>query len=293
MNGFEIGFAKATLIASVSADVESSYFKQRTRTPSWPGYVYGKKFFELVGAEFRIVEKKQEMLLADIVYEIENYEPCGIYKKRSIGSRAIDEFRRLGIVQPYDDEDLWEKPTIYLITALGMCLARCQQIERYLSRSFIFGIFSETQKKKYLTIDDMRKGWSRMTLGQMLRSIEEAWMIHPVVKPNLDLFLEHRNLLIHGITTSERFDIDTVWGQRELLAFLDFFDVHSRMVKKAFKASLLASIDFGIKQFGLPKGSPKRIFKKKEKEELELFFAYFYPKLMEKDPDWISPTSLD
>lgn len=32
-----------------------------------------------------------------------------------------------------------------------------------------------------------------------------------------------RNKLILGITTTQRYDINTDWGQRELIAFLDLF----------------------------------------------------------------------
>ncbi|MER8486067.1 hypothetical protein [Mesorhizobium sp. M1322] len=105
--------------------------------------------------------------------------------------------------------------------------------------------------------------------------MEEAWEINPMVKAGFQLFLEMRNRLIHGLTTDNRFDIQTSWGQRELLAFLYFFDIHSRIVKRAFKASFYASIEFGINQWGLPDGAPKRILNKKQKEESALFFEFF------------------
>jgi hypothetical protein len=113
----------------------------------------------------------------------------------------------------------------------------------------------------------------------MLLSIEEAWDIEPTVKASLELFLESRNRLVHGLTTDEQFDIQTDWGQRELWAFLYFFDIHSRMVKKAFRASYYASIHFAIEKWGLPNGSPKRIFSKTQKDELRLFAEFFSPKL--------------
>jgi len=94
----------------------------------------------------------------------------------------------------------------------------------------------------------------------------------------IDLFLEHRNFLIHHIATSDQYDIRTNWGQDELLAFLTFFDVHSRMVKKAFRASFYASIDFAAKRWGVPEGTPKKLFNKKQREEIGLFAVYFTPK---------------
>jgi hypothetical protein len=56
-----------------------------------------------------------------------------------------------------------------------------------LVNSFLFGI-SKQQKQKYETIDDLRNGWNRKTLGNMLKSIEEAWEIEPTLKANLELF---------------------------------------------------------------------------------------------------------
>jgi hypothetical protein len=222
------------------------------------------------------------MLLSDVVYAVEDYVPCDIHKQRSIGMRAVDELRCLPglaeVINDYDDEDIWTGPVIHLVTALGMCLIRCQQVERYIANSFLLGI-SKKQKAKYNTINDLRAGWKKKTLGNMLQCIEEAWEIESTIKASLELFLESRNRLIHGVTTDERFDIQTEWGQRELWAFLYFFDIHSRMVKKAFRASYYASLDFGIQNWGLPKGLPKRIFNKKQKEELSLFFEFFSPKL--------------
>jgi hypothetical protein len=51
------------------------------------------------------------------------------------------------------------------------------------------------------------------------------------------------------------------------------------MVKKAFRASFYASIDFGAKHWGVPEGTPKSLFNKKQREEIGLFPAYFTPKV--------------
>jgi hypothetical protein len=280
MNGFDIADVHATKIMRLPEAVGNSYKKQKEyKEHPWPSYVYGKKFFKALGAQFRTIEKKEEMLLENVVYEVDEYVPCSIYRRRSIGFKAVEELRKIPeLVLKYDDEDIWKKPEIHLITALGMCLVRCQQIEHYIAQSFLLGI-SQKQKRKYETINDLRAGWKKKTLGNMLQCIEEAWEIKPLVKENFELFLNNRNILIHGITTDERFDIQTHWGQLELLAFLNFFDVHSRIVKKAFRASYYASIQFGIDKFGVPKGTPKNIFSKKQKEEMSLFFEFFSPRL--------------
>jgi hypothetical protein len=84
--------------------------------------------------------------------------------------------------------------------------------------------------------------------------------------------------LIHGVTTSDQYDIQTIWGQHELLAFLTFFDIHSRIVKQAFRASYYASLDFAVKKWGMPGGGPKKLFNKKQASEIALFFEFFSPR---------------
>jgi hypothetical protein len=241
--------------------------------------VYGKKFFQDLGADFRTVNGQEEMLLDDVVYEVDEYVPCSIRRIRDIGQKALkslDELEQTANLE-HDDEDVWPGPEIHLITALGMCLVRCQQIEGYIAKSFLLGI-SKKQKSQYETFNDLRKGWEKKTLGNMLRCIEEAWDIEPLVKASFELFLVNRNALVHGLTTSEQFDIRTWWGQQELWSFLRFFDIHSRLVKKAFRASYYASMHFAISHFGLPPGVPKRLFNKKQKEEIRMFVHFFSPK---------------
>jgi hypothetical protein len=279
-NGFEIEFARAVKIMRVPRSAEISYKRSIDYKRPWPGYVYGKKFFKHLGAQFRKNEKQEEMLLQEVVYNVDRYAPCEMIKARSIGAKALAEMEREIPDPKHDEEDIWQAPVIHLITALGICVVRCQQIEHYIANSFILGISKkQKQKQKYKTIDDLRAGWKRKTLGNMLMSIEEAWIIHPVVKVSFELFLENRNALIHGIATSDQYDLRTLWGQHELLAFLRFFDIHSRMVKKAFRASYYASIDFGIKNWGTPPGTPQKIFNKKQKEEMGLFVEFFSPRL--------------
>ena len=147
---------------------------------------YGREFFEKLGAEFRTVDGKQEMLLDDIVYAVDDFVPCGILRKRSIGQRAISELRAAPEIAnyPYHEEDIWEGPAIHLITAFGICLVTSQQIEHYIANSFLLGI-SKKQKQKYETINDLREGWKRKTLGAMLKCIEQAWEIEPLLKTNL------------------------------------------------------------------------------------------------------------
>lgn len=249
-NGFGAGDVRATRILTVSAAARRTH-RIEQRHSEWPGYAHGRRFFEKMGARFRTVEGRQEMLLEDVVYEVEDFVPCSITRKRSIGFRAVSELRSIQELSQlkYHEEDKWDGPAVHLITGLGMCLASCQLIEHYIAHSFLLGV-SKQQKRKYETLNDLIKGWRRKTLGNMLRCIEEAWEIEPTLKAGLELFLECRNRLVHGITTDEQFDIRTHWGREELVAFLSFFDIQSRVVKAAFRSSYYASIHFAIQNWG-------------------------------------------
>jgi hypothetical protein len=49
------------------------------------------------------------------------------------------------------------------------------------------------------------------------------------------------------------------------------------MVKKAFRASYYASIEFAIHQWGTPKNITKPILNNKQKKEADFFFQFFTP----------------
>jgi hypothetical protein len=283
-NGFDPDEVRAERIISVPVAVERSYRKS-SKYRKWPWYVYGKTFFQKLGAQFRVIDDKHEMLLSDVVYLVEDFVPCSITRDRSIGRKAISELRSDPELRnfEYRDEDIWDDASIHLITALGMCLATCQTIEHYIANSFFLGI-SKQQKQKYKTLSDLRRGWERKTLGNMVRSIEEAWEIEPILKANLELFVTNRNLLIHGITTNDRYDIRTHWGREELVAFLSFFDVHARVVKMAFRSSYYASVHIAITRWGRPKSLSNRSFGRKHEKEARLFYHFFAQKWAQYRP---------
>lgn len=274
MNGFELDEVRATKIMRVPVKVQLAYEKRKKHP--WPWYVYGKAFFLGLGAQFRKLEGKKEMLLEQVVYEIDDYIPCSMRRSRSIGAKALSEMDEVPEFAEIDhhEEDVWKGRQVHLISMLGMSLARCQRIEFYIAHAFLLGI-SKQQKAKYQTLDDMRKGWEKKTLGQMLRAIEEAWEIEPTVKASFDLFLWQRNQLIHGITTKDRYDIQTAWGQDELVSFLAFFDIHSRLVKKVFRGALHASFGYALHHWGRPKGLPKNYPPPEHEEDADFFFEVF------------------
>ncbi|WP_332655938.1 hypothetical protein [Brevundimonas sp.] len=164
MNGFDFDEVEADYIQEVPDEVARRYIRNlKPKDRRWPWYVYGRAFFEGLGADFRTIGGKQEMLLGDVVYEVTEFIPCGIERMRSIGRKATDELKAMdsgeGRIE-YDEDDEWFGPDVHLITMIGMCLVRCQQIEHYICESFILGI-SKKQKKKYNTINDLRDGWRK------------------------------------------------------------------------------------------------------------------------------------
>jgi hypothetical protein len=73
----------------------------------------------------------------------------------------------------------------------------------------------------------------------------------------------------------ERFDIRTHWGREELVAFLSFFDIHARIVKKAFRSSYYASVLYGLHHRGRPEKLTRRMFGRKHEKEAGMFFYCF------------------
>ena len=184
----------------------------------WPWYA-DKWLLEDLGAQFRIIDDEEQILLRDIVFAKKHN---GEWYTYSIGARALYERNEnLPKYDNYDNEPLIDiSKTLY--GAMGLALKQCHEIEYLFSKSFIFGV-SEKQKKKYETFNDFFRGWEKKTLGELLSAMKEAFDIEPEIKMALDLFRDMRNKLIHGITTTQRYDINTDWGQRELIAFLDLF----------------------------------------------------------------------
>lgn len=172
-----------------------------------------------MGAQFRIIDDEEQTLLRDVVYARKSNGECYTY---SIGAKALYE-RNKGLPK-YDNYDSESQIDIseMLYGAMGLALSQCHEIEWLFSKSFVFGV-SEKQKKKYKTFNDFFKGWEKKTLGGLFSAMKEAFDIQTETKMALDLFLDMRNTLVHGITTTNRYNINTDWGQRELIVFLDLF----------------------------------------------------------------------
>jgi hypothetical protein len=279
INDFEPEDVKATRITRIPKSVENYYIKQKQyKKKPWPWYVFDKKLFKKLGAQFREIDNNEEMLLEDVVYQ---YFPDCIIRQRSVGRKAIAEFKavldKTGYEGKYDDEDTWEESAINLMTLMGILLVRCQQIEQYIAHSFILG-FSEKQKRKYKTINELTDAWKKKTIGSLLLCIEEAYDIEPTIHASFKVFLSMRNTLIYDIAVCSKYDINTSWGREELVSFLNVFDFYSLMVKKAFRSSFYASIDFGSRYFQTNIPKELRLTPEQDKE-IDRFVHYFTPKV--------------
>ena len=204
----------------------------------WPWYAY-KWLLEDLGAKFRTIDGEEQTLLRDVVYA---KRITGEWYTYSVGARALNE--RNEDLPKYDNYD--NEPEIdvteQLYNILGVALVQCHEIEWLFSKSFVFGV-SEKQQKKYETFNDFFEGWEKKTLGGLFTAMQEAFDIEEEIKMAFTLFLDMRNTLVHGITTMARYDINTDWGQRELMAFLDLFFILCDPIKEIAASCLEASIE--------------------------------------------------
>ncbi len=266
MNGFESNEVGAVHVCRISESIArrqlAEYKKDKVE---WPWYGWDGLLKKL-GAEYREVDGQHETLIDDVVYS----QGC---TPRIIGARFINEFRQDKLIADYGEEEHFSKRQEILFTLLGACIARCQQIEHYIAHSFVLAV-SARNKEKYGTINGMIRAWKRMPLGQLIRTIEESYELEPIFKVSLEWFLENRNQLVHGLTTHPKYDITTSWGQDEMIAFLSLFEMMSRIIRKAFRACCLASMDYGNSYLrDVP--DPRIRFTRKEKDEMSIFFEFF------------------
>lgn len=123
----------------------------------------------------------------------------------------------------------------------------------------------------------MRKAWEKKTFGQMITTIKAAWVLDPEFERHLELFKSMRNQLVHGLTTSDRYDISDHWGQDECFSFLVFFEIVSQPVRAAFRASLFASMEFAAHHLMNESEKPAVKLTKKQRDKIHIFAEFFKP----------------
>ena len=224
------------------------------------------------GGEQRESEVGLETKFDDLVFTTEAAET--IYP-REIGGRFLKNLHDFDLYKQFGEEGTYDRGKRILFELMRACLSRQQEIEHFLAHSFVFAV-SDPQKHKYRTITDWVDGWKKKTFGRMIRDIEHSFTMDEEMKLALHSFKDMRNLFVHGITMTGKYHIDDPWGRDELIAYLARFEFISRAVRKAFKASYYASIDFGNEY--LLEADNKVPLRKKEKEELHIFYRSFHPK---------------
>jgi hypothetical protein len=281
MNGFDVDEVGAVQVCRIPENVAKrqldAYKKDKI---DWPWYGWNDLLKKL-GAEFREIEGQHEILLDGVVYS-QGERP------RTIGARFIKEFRQDKRLANYGEEDRFSNRQNILFTLLGACIARCQQIEHYIAHSFILAVGAK-EKARYKTIDDLTRAWKRKTMGHLIRTIEESYDLEPTFKAALEWFLARRNQLVHGLTTHPQYEIETAWGQDEMIAFLSLFEMMSRVIRKAFRACYLVSMDYG-NSYVLKAPNTKIRFTKKQKDEMSIFPCFFILKKLDEDAKRPTPS---
>lgn len=286
MNGFDPKEVKASRITDIPDRYEkiADYLFRRwsrvyapeqaknSELHTWPYYARNW-LLKAMGAKFRNIDGDEQTLLMDRVYGRKPSGECYVY---SVGARAIAERRNQLHLLNFDyDEEL--DLSNYIYSAMGIALTECHEIEYLLSKSFIFGI-SDEQKRKYDSINDLMEGWSKKTFGQLLWLIQDTFEIEPTLKTALQLFLEMRNKLVHGITEDKRYDIRDEWGQKELISFLDTFLSLSEPIKEIAFSCYVTSMQFGL-ELVKKDGLPAIEFPEDSIEKLSVFFEFFNQKM--------------
>jgi hypothetical protein len=275
--GFETMDASVVRLKTIPPEIIRQWTQRRKREYpqfSLPWYA-DKWLLKKLGAQFRERDSLSETLIDDVVYSTGSDGPI---PPRTIGRKYIKEFQQVKSFKRYGHEDRYSSAQMTLLSLLGICVSRCQEIEHLIAHSFILAAMSPSERKFNRTISETISAWKKKTFGQMIRSIEDGYETDPIVNNCLRLFLEMRNKLIHGLTTSDQFDINTSWGQDEMIAFLSFFELVSRPLREAFKASLYASIDIGNIIF-MPDNPDDHIpLTKREKNKTVVFASFFSPR---------------
>lgn len=242
---------------------------------AWPYYAEDWLLKKL-GAEFRYIDDQKEVLIDDIVYAPNKVYPVGLKSMKELYELTGDEILDITNVT-YEGID----ETIENI--LGECLIIIHRIEDYITNSFIFAVGNE--KYSEYSIKELTKHWKeKFTFGKLIGLMKERFNIKPDVENSLQLFLHQRNKIAHGITKDERFDIDSLWGKKELVGFLALFIQNAHILEPIIQSAYIASMSLS---YYLMEQNPSLCSKKIKREikefhsdpfvkyELEIFQEFF------------------
>lgn len=232
---------------------------------AWPYYA-PEWLLKKLGIEYRVIDKKREILINDTVISGENIYTVGIKALKELSDNKYIEAANVSY------EGL-RKAIEYM---LGDCMVTIHRIESYITESFIFAVGNE----KYFdyTLEEVIKLLKdKFTFGKLIQLMEERYEIDEVVHNGLRLFLTQRNKIAHGLTKDPRYDIDTLWGQKELVAYLAIFLKNAWALEAVFEAAYITTM-----------GVAGHLLKDNLNDPKELKFINDF----EKDPDVIEKVSL-
>lgn len=265
-------------VVSIPTSKAKTFFKRSSVTqnsPPGPRHADGK-LIKSLGGKQREIDGVIETKFGDLVFTTgSDY----IVLPREIGRTFLNNLQRMDLYTQIGEEDSYDAGQRILFELMGICLSRCQEIEHLIAHSFIFAV-SDPEKDRYTTITHWVDGWKKKTFGRMLRDIEQSFEMDSNMKQALHVFKDMRNLFVHGITLHDRYCIYDVWGRDELVAFLSRFEFISRAVRKAFRSSYYASIEYG-NEF-LVKDQKKVPLRKKERDQIGIFTEFFKIKEIRK-----------
>lgn len=273
--GFDAADLSVTRVRAIPSQVAMAWKRRRIREKKgrvgWPWYA-DRWLLQKLSAHFRERDGVAETLIDEVVYSQGGDGPA---PPRPIGRKYLEEFRAEKKFTSYGHEDTYSPSQMTLFSLLGICIARCQEIEHLIAHSFVLGAMAPSERRREQTIGELIKSWKRKTLGQMLRIIDEGYEIEPTVRASFELFLKMRNRLVHGLTTDDQYDIRSSWGQDEMIAFLTLFELVSRPVREMFRSSFYASIEIGNTTLLANEPEKQISLSKREKKQVWRFVHFF------------------
>ena len=275
-SGFDPAELSAVRVKPIKPRQLSAWLKRRrsgSEAPNLPWYA-DRWLLTKLGARFRERGAIEETLIDSVVYSQGGEHPID---PRTIGTAFLAALERDKTLR-YLPDDVFSQQELQLYTIVGVCLARCHEIEFLISHSFVLGGMSKRHREKNDTIGAVVAAWKRMTLGQMLRTSEEAWDIDPILHLALKEFAKMRNLLAHGLTLDEQYGIDDPWGRDELVRFLALFEIASRLMREVFRGSFYTSLTLSDKMSGSRTESPSFKPTRKENRQIGIFMHAMRPK---------------
>lgn len=204
---------------------------------AWPYYAENWLLEEL-GAEYRIIEDEKQILINDIVITSNHIYPVGLRAMKKLSEATGEKLIDISNVS-------YEGMRETIDSMLGVCITTIHRIEDYITSSFIFAVGN----KKYdnYTIDKATRFWKdKFTFGKLIQLIEERYEIDEVIHRSLKLFLTQRNKIAHGLTKDVRYDVDTIWGQKETIGYLALFLRNAWVLEEIVESAYIATMAFGF-----------------------------------------------